>query len=56
MFSITNHQTDGIEDHGHFGLQKHDRVTFEIKKTPRELQAVRVKHILASYTDANLLA
>jgi len=33
----------GIEDHGHFGLQKFDRVTFEIKKTPRGLQAVKVK-------------
>ena len=33
----------GIEDHGHFGLQKLDRVSFEIKETPRGLQAVRVK-------------
>jgi CspA family cold shock protein len=32
-----------IEDHGHFGLQKLDRVSFEIKETPRGLQAVRVK-------------
>ncbi len=33
----------GIEDHGYFGLQKLDRVTFEIKKTPKGLQAVKVK-------------
>ena len=32
-----------IEDHGHFGLQKLDRVTFEIKKTPRGPQGVKVK-------------
>ena len=35
----------GIEDHGHFGLQKLYRVTFEIKKMPRGLQAVKVKVI-----------
>ncbi len=35
----------GIEDHGHFGLQKLDHVTFETKKTPNGLQAVRVKNI-----------
>ena len=33
----------GIEDHGHFGLQKFDRVTFAIKKMPKGLQAVKVK-------------
>ncbi len=33
----------GIEDHGHFGLQKLDRVTYEIKETPRGIQAVKVK-------------
>ena len=33
----------GIESHGHFGLQKSDRVTFEIKTTPRGPQAVKVK-------------
>lgn len=33
----------GVEDHGHFGLQKDDRVTFEIKQTPRGKQAVKVK-------------
>ena len=35
----------GIEDHGHFGLQKLDRVTFETKKMPKGLQAVKVKVI-----------
>ena len=33
----------GIESHGHFGLQKSDRVTFEIKTTPRGPQAIKVK-------------
>jgi len=33
----------GIEDHGHFGLQKLDRVSFEIKETSRGPQAVKVK-------------
>lgn len=32
-----------IQDHGHFGLQKLDRVTFEIKRTPRGPQGVQVK-------------
>ena len=32
-----------IKDHGHFGLQKLDRVTFEIKRTPRGPQGVQVK-------------
>jgi len=27
--------SSGVEDHGHFGLQKLDRVTFETKKTSR---------------------
>jgi CspA family cold shock protein len=35
--------SSGIEDHGHFGLHKLDRVSFELKKTPRGIQAVRVK-------------
>ncbi len=35
----------GIEDHGHFGPQKQDRVTFETKTTPRGVQAVKVKVI-----------
>lgn len=35
--------SSGIIDHGHFGLQKLDRVSFEIKKTQRGLQAVKVK-------------
>lgn len=33
----------GIKQYGHFGLQKDDRVTFEVKKTPRGDQAVNVK-------------
>jgi CspA family cold shock protein len=33
----------GIEEHGYFGLQKSDRVSFEIKETPQGLQAVKVK-------------
>lgn len=33
----------GIEAYGHFGLQKLDQVTFELKNTPRGPQAVRVK-------------
>lgn len=37
--------SSGIEDHGHFGLQKLDRVTFETKKTPKGIQAVKVKVI-----------
>ena len=33
----------GIEQHGFFGLQKLDRVSFEIKETPKGKQAIRVK-------------
>ena len=33
----------GIKQYGHFGLQKDDRVSFEIKKTPRGNQAVNVR-------------
>ncbi len=36
------HKT-GIADHGHFGLRKDDRVSFEIKTTNRGEQAVRVR-------------
>lgn len=32
-----------IQDHGHFGVQKLDRVSFEIKRTPRGIQGVKVK-------------
>jgi CspA family cold shock protein len=32
-----------IEDHGYFGLQKLDRVTFELKKTPRGPQGFKIK-------------
>lgn len=35
----------GIESHGHFGLQKDDRVYYEIKKTNRGEQAFKVKPI-----------
>ncbi|UCF90803.1 MAG: cold shock domain-containing protein [Desulfobacterales bacterium] len=35
----------GIEEHGFFTLQKDDRVSFEIKKTPKGNQAVRVKRL-----------
>lgn len=32
-----------ITDHGYFGLQKDDRVSFEVKETGQGLQAVNVK-------------
>ena len=35
----------GIQDPGYFGLQKDDRVSFEIKKTNRGSQAFNVKSI-----------
>ena len=35
----------GIESHGHFGLQKDDRVYYELKKTHRGEQAFKVKPI-----------
>ncbi len=35
----------GVQDHGHFGLQKNDRVYYEIKKTNRGSQAFKVKSI-----------
>jgi CspA family cold shock protein len=34
-----------IADHGHFGLQKQDPVSFDIKSTPRGVQAVNVKPV-----------
>jgi len=37
--------SSSIEDHGHFGLQKLDRVVFEIKNIPRGPQAFKVKVI-----------
>jgi CspA family cold shock protein len=37
--------SSGIKDHGFFTLQKLDRVTFEVKETPRGKQAVNVKRI-----------
>ncbi|MFP4348552.1 MAG: cold-shock protein [Thermodesulfobacteriota bacterium] len=33
----------GIRDHGFFTLQKSDRVTFELKETPKGIQAVNVR-------------
>ncbi len=33
----------GIQDHGHFGIQKDDRVSFETKETNRGQQAYRVR-------------
>lgn len=33
----------GIKAHGHFGLRKHDPVTFKIVRTPKGLRAIRVK-------------
>ena len=32
-----------IKDFGYFGLQKGDRVTFEIKETPQGQQAIQLK-------------
>ncbi|MDJ0829353.1 MAG: cold shock domain-containing protein [Desulfobacterales bacterium] len=36
------HQSS-IKDHGHFGLQKTDPVSFEIHNSPRGPQAINVK-------------
>jgi CspA family cold shock protein len=36
------HHSD-IADHGHFGLQKNDRVGFDIRNTPKGRQAIKVK-------------
>ena len=38
------HHSD-IEQHGFFGLQKSDRVSFEVTETPRGKKAIRVKQI-----------
>jgi len=35
----------GVADHGHFGLQKQDLVSFDVKTTARGPQAVNVKPI-----------
>jgi len=35
----------GIKDHGFFVLQKLDRVSFDIRETPRGKQAVNVRRI-----------
>jgi CspA family cold shock protein len=34
-----------IDDHGFFTLAKNDRVSFEIKETPRGKQAIKVTRI-----------
>ncbi len=33
----------GIQEHGHFGIQKDDRVSFDIKETNRGAQAYKVR-------------
>ncbi|MBW1696086.1 MAG: cold shock domain-containing protein [Deltaproteobacteria bacterium] len=38
------HRT-GVEQEGFFGLQKFDRVSFEIKETSRGKQAVKVRRL-----------
>ncbi len=35
----------GIRQFGHFGLQKDDRVSYEIKDTPKGKQAVEVRPV-----------
>ncbi|GBC59272.1 cold-shock protein [Desulfonema ishimotonii] len=35
--------SSSVKDHGFFTLEKSDLVTFEIKKTPKGVQAVNVK-------------
>ncbi len=35
----------GIKKFGHFGFQKDDEVTFEIKETPKGIQAVDVEPV-----------
>jgi cold shock protein len=37
--------SSGIKDHGFFTLEANDRVSFEIKNTPRGKQAVNVRRI-----------
>ncbi len=38
------HKT-GIEDHGFFGLRQSDKVSYEVKKTDKGEQAIKVKPI-----------
>lgn len=38
------HQTD-IEQHGFFGLQKDDRVSFVVTESPRGKKAIKVRQI-----------
>ncbi len=35
----------GIDDHGFFTLDTNDQVSFEIKNTPRGIQAIKVRKI-----------
>jgi len=35
----------GIKDFGHFGLQKGDPVSFELKETPKGKQAINLKPV-----------
>ena len=37
--------SSGVADHGHFGLQKQDLVSFDLKTTSRGPQAVNVKPV-----------
>jgi CspA family cold shock protein len=37
--------SSGIKDHGFFVLQKLDRVSFDVRETPRGKQAVNVRRI-----------
>ena len=37
----------GIKEFGHFGMQKDDKVTFEVKETSNGKQAVNVRPIKA---------
>jgi cold shock protein len=35
----------GIKQFGHFGLQRDDRITYEVKETPKGKQAVDVRPV-----------
>jgi cold shock protein len=35
----------GIREFGHFGLQKGDPVSFELKETSKGIQAVNLRHL-----------
>jgi len=40
--------SSGISDHGYFGLQSDDSVSFEIRETAKGKQAVNVKPVKSS--------